>query len=102
MECASLSTCNWSSSSTPCKAAHGAIRSGKFLGETGLCKWQFPNALSRGGKNGVAKRRGKGRQAGFADSRRRRVAGHDVNIGFSWRIVDPRHRESIEVRLVNH
>src|SRR6266446_3174072 len=68
----------------------------KTLGEAGLGKGQFSDALSCGGKNRVAKCGRKRRQPGFTNSRRWHIARNDVDVRFPRRIVHPRHLRSEE------
>src|SRR5216684_7860927 len=52
------------------------------LGKAGLGKRQFADAFSCGGKNRVAERRSKRRKRGFTNSRRWRIARHDIGVSF--------------------
>src|SRR5882757_3063842 len=73
-----------------------------LLGKAGLGKRQFADAFSCGGKNRVAERRGKRRKRGFTNSRRWRIARHDIGVGFPRRVIYARHLKPIEIGLVDY
>ncbi|GCC47555.1 hypothetical protein chiPu_0031621, partial [Chiloscyllium punctatum] len=67
-----------------------------------LADRQGADALAGGGEDRVDQRRRKRRNAGFADAARRRVGAgrHDEDVGDRRRLVDPDHREVVEIALL--
>src|SRR5260370_6735714 len=75
-------------------------RPSSVLSKAGLGKRQFTDALSSRGKNRVAERRSKRRKRGFTNSRRWRIARHDIGGSFPPRRIYARHLQPLEIGLV--
>src|SRR5260370_39170392 len=77
-------------------------RPSSVLSKACLGKRQFTDALSSRGKNRVAERRSKRRKRGFTNSRRWRIARHDIGVGLPRSVIYESHLKPIEIGLVDY